>query len=165
MLFRSRVGAQIQFDPRAARAVPSTPKFKDAFSSKVAMLLLTPNIPARQIREGLLPGLEGLVLVAFPSGTAPTHDSEFMQLLSDARRRKIPVVVATEGVGVTGSEYKAGKEMLAEGCLWSGAMTPECAYVKAAWLLGQRLTPASFKKFWEKEIAFEGVSQIGRAHV
>lgn len=155
----ARVGAQIQFDGRAFKKVPAAPLLQDEFSSRVAMLWLTPNLPARALREKLLPELEGVVLVAFPSGTAPTHDPEFIGFLKEARARRIPVVVATEGVGVTGSEYKAGKEMLALGCLWSGAMTPECAYIKASWLLGQRAGASGFKKLWEKEIAFEGVSQ------
>lgn len=164
----ARVGAQVQWDPRAFKKITSSPRLPEAFNPRVAMVLLTPGLPARPIREKLLPELDGLVLVAFPSGTAPTQDPEFVQLLKDAARRGIPVVVATEGVGVTGSEYRAGKEMLALGCLWSGAMTPECAYVKAAWILGARKSrrmPASrpslgqFRKLWEKEIAFEGVSQ------
>jgi L-asparaginase len=160
----ARVGAQIQFDPRAFRTTQASPRLKE-FSPRVAMLQLTPGLPARAIREQLLPELDGLVLVAFPSGTAPTHDPEFLGLLAEARSLEIPVVVATEGIGVTGSEYRAGKEMLALGCLWSGAMTPECAYVKAAWILGQfsggqkKSRAAQFKKWWEKEIAFEGVSQ------
>lgn len=164
-----RVGAQIFFDSRAFQKVSAQPRLKDRFSHRVVMLQLTPGLPARAIRENLLPEIEGLVLVAFPSGTAPTQDPEFLALLAEARSLDIPVVVATEGVGVTGSEYRAGKEMLSLGCLWSGAMTPECAYVKASWILGQIQEARSvvkhssrigqFKKWWEKEVAFEGVSQ------
>ncbi len=154
----ARVGAQVHWDRRAFRSVGSSPALKAAFSSRVAMLQLTPGFPARAIREKLLPELEGLVLVAFPSGTAPTHDPEFLALLDRARASGIPVVVATEGVGVTGSEYRAGQEMLARGCLWSGAMTPECAYVKASLLLGQGAR-SRFESLWRRELAFEGVSQ------
>ena len=154
----ARVGAQVHWHASAFQAVGAAPRLKDAFSSRVAMLQLTPGFPARAIRENLLPELEGLVLVAFPSGTAPTHDPEFLALLDEAKSRKIAVVVATEGVGVTGSEYHAGKEMLARGCLWSGAMTPECAFVKASLLLGQG-EGVRFASLWRRELAFEGVSQ------
>jgi L-asparaginase len=159
----ARVGAQMHVDARAFKKTSGRPRLKDAFSNRVAMLQLTPGLPARALREKLLPELEGLVLVAFPSGTAPTHDPEFLALLAEARSLDIPIVVATEGVGVTGSEYRAGKEMLDLGCLWSGAMTPECAYVKAAWILGNvgkgPGVRTQFKKLWQKEVAFEGVSQ------
>jgi L-asparaginase/Glu-tRNA(Gln) amidotransferase subunit D len=107
----------------------------------------------------LLSDLDGLLLVAFPSGTAPTHQEAFRKLLSAARARGLPVMVVTEGAGVTGNEYQAGKALLDEGCLWSGTMTPECAYVKASWLLGQPRGAEILKAWWNVEFADEGVSQ------
>ncbi len=162
----ARVGAQVHWDSRAFVAIGAAPRLEDSFSSRVAMLQVSPGMPSRILREKLLPELDGLVLVAFPSGTAPTHDPEFLALLAEARSKEIAVVVATEGVGVSGSEYRAGKQMLELGALWSGAMTPECAYVKALWILGQSdLARGSgqkrlnrFKKLWERELAWEGVS-------
>ena len=134
------------------------PRLRPAFSSRVAMLHLTPGFPADAV-ERLLPGLDGLLLVAFPSGTAPTHQADFRKLLASARSLRVPVMVVTEGIGVTGSEYEAGRELLRQGCLWSGAMTPECAYVKASYLLGQENGREVLLKWWGTELANEGVSE------
>jgi L-asparaginase len=160
----ARVGTSIQVlagSPKSKKtgaSRKSTPRLEPQFSARVAMIHLTPGFPAAAV-EKLLPDLDGLLLVAFPSGTAPTHQPEFHRLLASARVRQLPVMVVTEGVGATGSEYRAGKEMLEAGCLWSGAMTPECAYVKASLLLGQDRGREALKKWWNVELANEGVSQ------
>jgi len=159
----ARVGTSIEI----SKATDSTaqqrqrsklPRLKLQFSDRVAMVHVTPGFPSLAFRN-LLSDLDGLILVAFPSGTGPTHSSEFLSLLKEAKRIGLPVIVATEGIGVTGSEYQAGREMLHEGCLWSGAMTPECAYVKAALLLGQSKGRNFLRKWWGIEFANEGVSQ------
>jgi L-asparaginase/Glu-tRNA(Gln) amidotransferase subunit D len=134
------------------------PRLEPEFSAQVAMIHLTPGFPAAAV-EKLLPDLDGLLLVAFPSGTAPTHQPEFHRLMASARVWRLPVMVVTEGIGATGSEYRAGKEMLEAGCLWSGSMTPECAYVKASLLLGQQRGREALKKWWHIELAGEGVLQ------
>ncbi|NDD90918.1 L-asparaginase 1 [bacterium] len=160
----ARVGTSIQVFGKGSMArgkasrLGKAPRFEPSFSSKVLMLHLTPGFPSGAVQR-LLPSLEGLVLVAFPSGTAPTHQPEFHELLHAAQVRGLPVMVVTEGVGVTGSEYRAGKEMLSAGCLWSGAMTPECAYVKASLLLGQKNGRKDLLKWWNIELANEGSSQ------
>jgi L-asparaginase len=160
----ARVGTSIQILHHSAksnsRAKPSKglPRLLPQFSSRVAMIHLTPGFPAAAV-EKLLPDLDGLLFVAFPSGTAPTHLPELHRLLASARVRGLPVMVVTEGIGATGNEYRAGKEMLEAGCLWSGAMTPECAYVKASLLLGQDRGREVLKKWWSFELANEGVSK------
>lgn len=159
----ARVGTSIQISKTTdstaqRRKTGKFPPLKPQFSDRVAMVHLTPGFPSFAFKR-LLSQLDGLILVAFPSGTAPTHSSEFLGLLKEARRIQLPVIVATEGIGVTGSEYQAGREMLDNGCLWSGAMTPECAYVKAALLLGQSKGRDFLRKWWSTEFAGEGVSQ------
>jgi len=162
----ARVGTSIQYFGNASSLVSGVkssasvriPRFESRFSRRVGMFHLTPAFPASALSHSLSE-LDGLLLVAFPSGTAPTHDPAFHALLGQAKKLELPVMVVTEGAGVTGSEYRAGKEMLEAGCLWSGAMTPECAYVKASYLLGQKNGREALKKWWSRELANEGVSQ------
>ena len=159
------VGTSIRYarpPPKRGRA----PALAPVFNRKVAMLHVTPGFPARAIERGLLPGLEGLVLIVFPSVTAPTHDPAFLDLLRAARRRDLPVVIATEsashagaaerdGGGAGPASYAAGRALLEEGCLWAGPMTPECAYVKAQLLLGQGPGRAAFARRWKRDYAGE----------
>lgn len=146
---------------RSSGASGSSPELLPEFSSGVLLAHVTPGFPARTLREQILPRVSGLVLVVFASGTAPTHDPEFMELLRDARKRRIPIVVTTEGASETGSgasprSYEAGRKLLAEGAYWAGPMTPECAFVKAAWILGQPGGDRRFSALWRRDFAGEG---------
>jgi L-asparaginase len=133
------------------------------FSGGVALLHVTPGLPARSLREQWLPKLAGLVCVVFASGTAPTQDPDFIELLREARRRGTPVVITTEGASEGGAgagltslkTYEAGQKMLDEGASWAGSMTPECAYVKAAWILAQPGGARRFASLWKRNFADE----------
>lgn len=131
-----------------------------AFSDRIAMLYVTPGFPAEVVTDHLLSSVDGLVLVVFPSGTAPTHEPQFISMLREARKRQIPVVIATEGEGYapegTPTVYEAGQALIQEGCYWAGEMTTECAYVKTALLLAQPNASRSFKKLWSADLAGEG---------
>ena len=111
------------------------------FSDRISVLQLTPGFPAKVVSDNLLPNIEGLVLVAFSSGTAPTNDPEFLKMLRNAKKQILPVILVTADAGSAGetdiSLYPAGSALLREGCHWAGSMTVECAYVKAAWILAQ----------------------------
>jgi L-asparaginase len=155
------VGTEIRYAPAGGKPSGS-PKLRPEFNAHVALLHATPGFPARHITQSLLPELNGLVLVVFPSGTAPTHDPEFIRLLRAARRLDIPVVTVSEGVSQPPSgranpgTYEAGRKLIEEGCFWSGEMTPECAYVKASLLLGQARGRRRFAALWKRELAGEG---------
>jgi L-asparaginase len=154
------VGTEILYEEESRHSRRDTRRFLPEFSTGVPLLHVTPGFPARTLREQLLPRVQGLVLVVFSSGTAPTHDEEFLRLLRDARARGIPVVVAAEGASEGGfaarpTQYEAGRKLMAEGAHWAGAMTPECAYVKTAWLLAQPGGAGRFGVLWGKNFAGE----------
>lgn len=158
------VGAGIRYEAgRAPRAPRRGPALRESFSSRVAVLQITPNFPARAVEEGLLDRLDGLVLVAFPSCTGPTQDPGLLGLLGAARASSIPVVLATADSGSSGrtdpARYAAGNELLRAGCHWAGAMTVECAFVKASWILGQTDGRARFGSLWKKDYAGEGSTE------
>ena len=159
------VGASIRYLNPGKKAQISAIRLRPAFAAGVAVLHLTPGFPARAIREGLLAEIKGLVLVVFPSGTAPTQDSELIELLRAARAKKIPVIAVSEGVTDNPAEsdrpllYSAGKTLLDEGLYWAGRMTPECAYIKTALILGQSGGARNFARLWKTELASEGVSE------
>ncbi len=159
------VGASIRYLNPEKKAQISRLKLKPAFERRVAVFHLTPGFPARAVREGMLSQVKGLVLVVFPSGTAPTHDPELIALLRAARKQKIPVIAVTEGETDNPAEsdhppvYSAGKLLLDEGALWAGRMTPECAYIKTSLLLAQPGGSRNFSKLWKTELASEGATE------
>jgi L-asparaginase len=147
-------------------AVAGKARLEPLFSRNVALLHVTPGFPSRTLREKFLPSLDGLVLVIFPSGTAPTHDPDFIELLQAARKQEVPVVVVTEGHGdgmprgagaTHPATYAAGQQLLSEGGYWAASMTPECAFVKASWILAQKDGARKFGQLWKRDFAGEGV--------
>jgi len=160
----ARVGTEIHFETSVTSTLKnlkghSRIKLKPAFNQNVAFLHLSPGFPAKSILQGLLPTIDGLVLVIFPSGTAPTHDPNFIQLLKQARKQSIPVIAVTDdsghGAKPSLSSYAAGAPLLEEGCLWAEQMTPECAFVKATYILAQKEGAKRFREFWSKNLAGE----------
>ena len=157
------VGTSIRYAQRPP-ASRRGPLLKPVFNRHVGMLQVTPGFPAQAITKGLLPGLDGLVLIVFPSVTAPTHDEHFLGLLRAARRSDIPVVIATESATHAATtdrdtgpgSYPAGRQLVLEGCLWAGPMTKECAYVKTQLLLGQGGGAGAFARRWKHDYAGEG---------
>ncbi|MBI2810658.1 MAG: asparaginase [Candidatus Melainabacteria bacterium] len=158
------VGTTIRFAKPEKRKKRSLPKLRPKFSEKVMMIHLTPGFPSGVAASLLDQDLDGLVLVVFPSGTAPAHLPAFLEFLNQARLKKIPLVCVTEGSSeppgpiITQISYKAGQELLSHGCHWAGGMTPECAFVKTALILGQKNGRRDFADLWKLNFADEGVA-------
>ncbi|MCM2277670.1 MAG: asparaginase [Oligoflexia bacterium] len=157
------VGTEIVYDPSAAtwsRRKRQAGRLQPRFSRKVAVMHVTPGFPSAIMSQRLLPDLDGVLLVAFPSGTAPTQDGAFMDFLAEARRRRLPVVIITESTGEGASHasppaYVACREVLEAGALWAGEMTLEAAFVKTSLLLGQPGGKTRFHRLWKKGLAGE----------
>lgn len=162
------VGTSIRYVEKSGKIL-KTPVLKPQFSPAVATLAVTPGFPAKIIRKNLLSKVHALIFVVFSSGTAPTHDPEFMELLRQAKQQQIPVIAATESYSRTPGDhatsplsYDAALELFKQGVLWASEMTPECTFVKTALILGQFKSPpprSRFLKLWKKELASEGCPQ------
>ncbi len=150
----ARVGTEIRY----AELLRSSKKGKTLrlaprFDSKVAFLQLVPGFPSSAFDESFLRRVRGLVLQGFPSGTAPTHDPDFLEFLTRARQARLPVILVSES---DPAKYGAGRTLLEHGLTWAGRMTPECAYVKLALLLGQKdHGRREIQKLWKTSLAGE----------
>lgn len=159
------VGTSIRYLEAGKRPKLSRVALKPKFSRRVATLHVTPGFPAGVLAERLLPGVEGLVLVIFPSGTAPTNDPDLKRLLREAKSRDVPVVAVTEGSSEPPNgalkempRYSAGQLLRDEGVHFAGDMTVECASIKTSLILGQPDGALRFSKYWKENLAWEGSS-------
>ena len=161
-------GTTIRSLPKAQRTPVeklSKSKLVPQFSSKVLMCHITPDFPSEVLSKEVLSSLDALILVAFLSRTAPTNDPGFIKLIRRARKLEIPVIITTEEGSNSAqlahhlkeekTQYSVEAELFAEGCLWSGSMTPECAYVKASLIAGQPKGRSKFKTLWKENLAHE----------
>ena len=153
----ARVGTEIIYDEtQRISKRSSSPILEPTFCREVALFQVTPGFPSGIIARKLLPELKALVLTIFPSGTAPTHEPEFLLLLRTARAAGKPVVLVTEGTRPLPHQgYAAGAALRAPGIFWADGMTPECAFVKTCLLLGQG-DSRHFATIWRQNLAGEG---------
>jgi L-asparaginase len=120
----------------AFRAVPQplqTPKARQFGSAKVAVLTLSPGMPASMLRAAL-DHLDGAVLRVFGSGTMMS-DPALIETLrqSVARGCRIRAVSQCESGGLTPGSYAAGAGLWATGVENGGPQTPEAA-LATVWL-------------------------------
>jgi L-asparaginase len=156
------VGTQIRYSDVQVTRKRKPVKILPSFSHRVLTVVATPAFPSESVSDEVLNQLDAMLMIVFPSATAPTHLPGFIELLRRARARNLPVIIATEGAtrmpgfGAHPADYEAGRRLLDEGCFWAGEMTPECAYVKASLILGQPQGRKHFAKWWKRELSDEG---------
>ncbi len=166
------IGSTIQYEEiihQLPKLSPKRLKLKSPSTHHQPAILstvLTPEFPSPLFQENTLSALDGILLTLYTSGTAPTANHEFMQFLKRSAESGTPVFAITEREDAPAklSNYQAGQELLKEGVLWCGDLTPEAAFVKA-WILRSLHQDQSktqylswLRKNWEKALSDETCS-------
>jgi L-asparaginase len=120
----------------AFRSVPqsiATPTARRFGAARVAILTLSPGMPAAMLRAALAE-LDGAVLRVFGSGTV-MDDDEILAILRDAVARgcRMRAVSQCESGGLAPGTYAAGAALWAAGIENGGVQTPEAA-LASVWL-------------------------------
>lgn len=151
----AEVGTDITFFDPAKCAKVAQKKLAPKFDSRVAMIHLTPGFRPDCFSGEWLSRVGAIVLIVFPSGTATTHQGEFLFWLKEIKRREIPLIVLSEA-GADPRDYPAGRALIELGGLWACDMTPECAWVKTSLLLGQKpKSLVQFNALWSQNLSNE----------
>lgn len=119
-----------------------------ASAGEVVMVPLFPGISGKFMREALAVPVRGAVLLAFGTGNGPDQDVEFLAALRNATSRGVVVVDTTQchqGTVDLG-EYATGNALKEAGCTGGFDITPEAAFTKLIWLLGDSsLSPSQVR--------------------
>ncbi|TPP07056.1 asparaginase domain-containing protein [Rhizobium glycinendophyticum] len=112
--------------PQATPAVPQRRTFADR---KLAVLTLSPGIPAAAV-EAMLEKLDGAALRIFGAGTA-MNDAELLTVLAEAVKsgKRLRAVSQCEAGGLSPGAYAAGAGLWSTGIENGGAETPEAALI------------------------------------
>ena len=111
------------------QAMPRPPRRSMFEDRKLAILTLSPGIPAEALRA-ILDTLDGAVLRIFGAGTA-MNDPEILQVLAAAikRGKRLRAVSQCEAGGLSPGAYAAGAGLWGTGIENGGMQTPEAALV------------------------------------
>jgi L-asparaginase len=107
---------------------------KKGFEDNIAVISLFPQMVPTTLRAILKTGIKGLVLRGYGSGNI---SYEYLSVLRECKRRKIPVVVQTQCLeGATLMHlYDVGKQALNAGVIQAHDMSLECVVTKLMWAL------------------------------
>jgi len=137
-------------------------KVATKMSSNVALIYVHPGIDPKLISK--LDSYDGVVLIATGLGHIPTNpfnDKHATPILPEVRgliQSNIPVVIAPQTINgrLDLSVYTNGRLLMESGAIGDGMdWTPECAYVKLCWVLGQTKDMKKVKELMETDITGE----------
>jgi L-asparaginase len=113
--------------------------YNPSLEKNVALFTIYPGF-STSLLEYIIDNYSGVVLLGYGTGNIPSGDeNNLVEIIKKATAKGVPVVVGTQCVlGSTNlSIYKVGKSVLDAGAIPSVDMTPESAFVKLMWVLGQ----------------------------
>lgn len=111
------------------QATPDMPQRRTFEDRKLAILTLSPGIPAEAV-EAMLAKLDGAVLRIFGAGTA-MNDTVLLSVLAEAVRngKRLRSVSQCEAGGLSPGAYAAGAGLWSTGIENGGSETPEAALI------------------------------------
>jgi len=111
------------------QATPGAPRRRTFLDRKLAILALSPGIPADAV-EAILEKLDGAVLRIFGSGTA-MNDTNLLKVLGEAVKsgKRLRAVSQCEAGGLSPGAYAAGAGLWSTGIENGGTETPEAALI------------------------------------
>lgn len=111
------------------QARPGTPKHRTFEDRKLAILTLSPGIPAEAVKA-MLAKLDGAVLRIFGAGTA-MNDANLLTVLAHAVKsgKRLRAVSQCEAGGLSPGAYAAGAGLWSTGIENGGTETPEAALI------------------------------------
>ncbi len=123
---------------------PEAPRFADKnflptlTDGQVAVIYLTPGMPADMLQVAIGGKAKGLVLVSYGSGNVPTNQQHLMDTLHQANQQGIIMVNVSQCAGGhVSNSYAASKPLRQAGVISGEDMTIETAVTKLYYLLAK----------------------------
>ena len=129
-------------------------KVNSSIEEKVGFIKSFPGISNEYIEYHIDKGYKGLVIEGTGLGHVPDN---LLSSLTRAKEENIPVIMTSQCLygRVNMNVYSSGREIIDSGVISGRDMTPETAYVKLCWVLGQTAKKEEVEELINKNIAGE----------
>ena len=127
------------------------------FETSVALIKLFPGISEPILKSMLsTPDLKGVVMETYGAGNT-TNRSWFIDLLKTTIKKGIPIINVTQcsGGSVIMGQYETSSQLKQIGLISGKDITTEAAITKLMFMLGEGISPKSFKTIFETSLRGE----------
>ncbi len=130
---------------------------QSTFKGNVAVVKCVPGLASETVNAIIQADIDGLILESFGPGNLPDQEQSLLPCIKLAQKKKIPVIIATQCIyGTTRMYlYEVGQHALQLGVIPARDMTPETAFVKLKWALGQTKSTEKIREIMSSDIAGE----------
>lgn len=131
--------------------------FDARLDPSVWLVRVHPGLDPALLRRGLDVGVRGLVLATYGTGTLPTRDSAWVDLIAHARGQGVTTLVVSqcERSYVDLARYGGGAAAEAAGAVSGGDMTEEAALAKLMVGLAREANPEALRAYLARSVLGE----------